>query len=464
MKTVVIPVETKSRELYGKLWLSLNLVSKDMEVILGDKRLIRKQLFNIDPDFYIAVGAGGGRKNTFKELSKRTKIGILDTEGAVFQTQGSLIKRYSAETLEHVDLYFSWGREQSELMESEFSETGVEIISTGNPRFDLLHPPLRELYSQRSAKIQAKKPYILFITNFSRANHYRGTSKRKQSEEFYHQSQMVDEFITAAKTLANTYSRWNFIIRPHPSEDHETYEEHFLGTQNISVNYAGDVRTWIYDATAVVHAGSTAGIESKLMETPTIGYLPVDGYTYPPLPINVSLEATSVSELSSILDKIYTDINEEMAYDKNSSPSPALHNWFANAKKPTSAEAITKNIKNSLGDDQTSIIDNKYDLEYASKGSRLFKSMFYTDIITRVLKYNQTLLNTTQKNTTLDFSQYPSLSGQRFQMFPGTSASELEDMRNDICGHSCINNNITIERITPWADVYRLQKQGSALV
>jgi surface carbohydrate biosynthesis protein len=458
MNTVVIPVETKSRELYGKLWLSLNLVSKDMEVILGDKRLIRKQVFNLDPDFYIAVGAGSKREKTFKELRKRAKIGILDTEGAVFQSKDSLVERYSAKTLEYVDLYFSWGRKQSKLMKSEFSEADVDVVTTGNPRFDLLHSPLRKLYAPGSTAISGKKPYILFITNFSLGNHYRDTHRWEESEEAYYQRQMVNEFTTAVKTLANTYCCWHFIIRPHPSENHDTYKNRFSSAQNISVDYTGDVRTWIYDATAVVHAGSTVGIESKMMETPTIGYLPIDEYTCPSLPINASLKAKTFGELSSELDNFCSNTDKTIISEEELSKNSVLHNWFANANEPTSAGIIAKSIEDSLYHDEKSLVENKYSLQHTLKGLRLFKSIFYTKIATSLLKHNQNVLDAVQKGTSLDFSQYPSLSGQRFQMFPGTSASELGEMKNNIYRYSHIKDNVNINRITPWADVYRIKK------
>ena len=54
----------------------------------------------------------------------------------------------------------------------------ARIFETGNPRFDLLRPGLRELYRPDAEALRARfGDFILINTNFARYNHYFGRDK-----------------------------------------------------------------------------------------------------------------------------------------------------------------------------------------------------------------------------------------------------------------------------------------------
>ncbi len=51
-----------------------------------------------------------------------------------------------------------------------------KLVLTGNPRFDLLRPELRDYYAPEAARLKKRYgPYLLVNTNFADSNHYMGS-------------------------------------------------------------------------------------------------------------------------------------------------------------------------------------------------------------------------------------------------------------------------------------------------
>ena len=57
MRTAAIPVETKVRELDGKLWLALNLVERGFRVAVGRLAALNSGLDLLKPDIYLGKSA-----------------------------------------------------------------------------------------------------------------------------------------------------------------------------------------------------------------------------------------------------------------------------------------------------------------------------------------------------------------------------------------------------------------------
>jgi len=113
-------------------------------------------------------------------------------------------------------------------------------------------------------------------------------------------------------------------IRPHPSEDHSTYERVFEGNDSIHVEHSGDVRPWIMGADLLVHVNCTTGIESALLNKPVVAYRPIiDQDLDIELPNAVSIEASNREELyqqikhfSASEDEYYLDKRQRETLDK----------------------------------------------------------------------------------------------------------------------------------------------------
>jgi surface carbohydrate biosynthesis protein len=83
MSTVAIPIETKVRELDGKLWLGLHLLARDHSVVLGPAGEVKASLHRTAPDMYISKDLGDGNVDFFDALrAAGCRVCGLPTEGA----------------------------------------------------------------------------------------------------------------------------------------------------------------------------------------------------------------------------------------------------------------------------------------------------------------------------------------------------------------------------------------------
>jgi surface carbohydrate biosynthesis protein len=177
MSVIGIPIEIKAREFHGKLWLAAKLARAGHKVALGDKSHLRATLFEeVKPDIYISKSMckGGGTEKIFEQLKQYgASVTVLDSEGGLGSSKNKWLEmRVTEELLEYVDAIFAWGEIQaSALEETTYSPENIHV--TGNPRFDLLRPELREFYSEQAKKLKEEfGNYILINTNFGVTNSY----------------------------------------------------------------------------------------------------------------------------------------------------------------------------------------------------------------------------------------------------------------------------------------------------
>jgi len=350
MSSVAIPIETKVREFHGKLWLGLNLVDNSHKVILGPADEIKYSLIHSEPDVYITKDPGDGNIEFFESLNTAGCLVCgLDTEGGVYSSLENF-DRNKNEAPKYFDFYFMWGQAQAELLKERVTNPDT-IVTTGNPRFDLLSEPLRSIYSYESEQLRKKYGnYVLFNMNFSWANHFKPDDHIKQQQRLFGEydmdkyryiSELYNEFITAIHSLRPDQSEYNIIIRPHPSEDHTTYERNFRNYENVFVEHDGDVRNWISGANVVVHNSCTTGIEAAMMECPVLAYRPIQNEKYDKeLPNIVSEEIFTRDELT---DRISHYTKNTTDYQMNTEQQKELKQYFHNLDL-SAAQKITEYI------------------------------------------------------------------------------------------------------------------------
>jgi hypothetical protein len=199
--------------------------------------------------------------------------------------------------------------------------------------------------------------------NFAWANHFDPENQVKRQNKafggydlnkFNYISELYNEFITSIHSLQPHEQEFNIVIRPHPSENHETYRRIFRNYDNVFVKYSGDVRSWIAGSAVVVHNSCTTGIESALMDHPVIAFRPVQNKTYDKeLPNLVSEEVYNREDLS---DRILYYVENDVDYSMNEDQRQELKRYFHNVDT-VAAELIAKKI-DSLSIDKKKSYDH----------------------------------------------------------------------------------------------------------
>ncbi len=337
MKIIALPVETKVRELDGKFWLALNLAARGYRVALGELTELKANLHSIRPNVY--VGDSAVEKESRLILYEKLKnanimVAVFDTEGGIIYSQDYYRGRLSKNVLKYVDLYLAWGEETANIFREHLGTTNIRVYVTGNPSFDLLSKRYRSYYLPEYDEIKNRyNKFVLINTHFGFFNHYDNEKYvfplvSKFPGLYNFKKALFNEFINAIRYLSVHYPQINFIIRPHPSENFDTYRSLFLNSKNVYVEHQYSVHPWALAASMVIHNNCTTGVESVLLDRPVISYNPIQNDRWDVfLPTYVSRKALSVSELSEAVDQFYVKLDRsvELSVDQTNEIQKSLH-------------------------------------------------------------------------------------------------------------------------------------------
>ena len=315
-----LPLEVKTRDLDSRLYLGVKLLEAGYACIIGHKSGVHRLLENADAPFvYLSKG---DKKTAIPRLVKQRggRFVMLDEEGGVYDKDmrrfGSRIYR---NVMSYVDLYLAWGERQRTLLiqqRTAIPEEDIEVV--GNPRFDLCKPGLNRFYSEVCSGTPRRSGYILANTSFGAANHRLGDNLatyhrtvfgrhkgyqaeiRRLSE---HQRQVLTLFVEAIRRLAAAHPTREFVIRPHPVENSETYVREFSSFTNVTVITEGTAPEWIRGAACVIHHDCTTGLEAMFFRRPTISYCPLlNENLIQWLPVAAGYQIRTSKELLDVVD------------------------------------------------------------------------------------------------------------------------------------------------------------------
>lgn len=440
MANIAIPIEIKTREFDGKLWLATQLAESGHRVAIGYRNPMRDAaLHDIEPDLFLtkAAAKSSSRLKLFHELQKyECDIAVLDAEGGVMNSpQDYFEKRISEDILQSVDLFFAWGNEPAEVIREMTSFPDEKLIISGNPRFDLLHSGIRDIYSDEADRLRDEfEKYVLINTNFARANHKDPDYSYNSNSKTEYIKYILDEFIELIPELANISQLDTVIIRPHPSENPDLYNEEFSTDSSVVINQSGDVRAWILGAKAVLHNSCTTGIESAMLNTPVLSFEPNNAPVDSPRPTLPNFVSKSVSNLDNLISDVRSYVKEDVTYQLSPEQQSQLKKYFANVDEPA-----TEKIVNAMSSSISS--------------SNLAPTPSLTKQAKTWAKHGE-LSSVVETLMSRDFDR----SDYSKQKFPGLSLAEVQARISDFEKVSSIEN-IRAKPVNRYHDIYWVYKE-----
>jgi surface carbohydrate biosynthesis protein len=362
-KWLIMPIETKVRELYGKLLLSFIAAEAGFHVIIGSKDEISRRAKYLPKGFILNFGLA----KTFERSSKLYKeyghnVIVMDEEGLVTLNDDIYLRyRVSEDTLRQTDLFFCWGDRQAKLVESKAEGTGCKVISSGNPRFDILRFECRSVFATQVEKLKSEySPMILINTNFGSFNHLNGVDftikslRAKQwmstpEDEKYHmdrlnfQGRIFKNFRDMLPVLSHEFKNYNIVLRPHPSENHDIWREYTKDLPNVHVLHDGTVEAWILASEVLIHNGCTTAVQAYILDKPVIAYRPVISDNHESKLANSLSE--QVKTLNELADKI-KDISKWYKQDDCSVKDLLADEYISGRKSFFSSELIVNELNN----------------------------------------------------------------------------------------------------------------------
>jgi len=315
-----LPIEIASRELESRVLLALLGMRSGMEVILGRKRLLHRNLRHMPKGVVL-----------FKTLTMRDAEAMveanavghgtvaLDEEvpGLVATQEG--LKWVMESAVAESDIILAAGADHETALRRKFPSHQRKFVVVGNPRWDLLRPELRGYYEAQAEAIRARHGrFFLVNTNFGGLNNVKGSPdrmlERLQATGRIDMTKASDvEFITATRrlqaanlaaiknlvhTLPDRFPDHRFVVRPHPNERLDTWQEWTRDVPRVSVVRDGSAAAWILAAEALIHTHCTTGVEAFALEKPAVSLQAADAF------VSANFVANQVNEVARTVPEV----------------------------------------------------------------------------------------------------------------------------------------------------------------
>lgn len=405
-----IPVEVKDRELYAKILLAKYAAENGFNVILGKKNDVNRLVLSMPPGVYLGLGIAQNYNNFFEKLSNLGHIiAVGEEEGLItYSDKMYLDMRISHQTIQNVDLIFTWGEENYHIISAGRDNTESKLCITGNPRFDLLKPDFSGVYDDHISLIKSKyDKFILVCTSFPSCNHFikkidylkslidKKTLTSEKSIANFKRYQKVksstfQSFLDAIPVLAETYSDTDIVIRPHPSENKEVYQIFSDKYKNVFIESSFSVHPWILSSMGVVHHYCTTSIEAFASDVPSFSLRPVkDELSEKEIPFKCSNECPTVEIL---IKKINNIVFSQKDYKPNPQLKKEYEKYVLNMGDTISSELIIQKIISYLNTNPSQYNHNFHQLfnEYIGRLGFLLRSLIRTMVMKKKIEIKYT--------------------------------------------------------------------------
>ena len=361
--TLILPVETLTREFDAKLHLALRAADRGWRVIIGGRTAIHSALPNLPQSIYVAKGIRTGNKRIFKLLEQLGHVIVaLDEESLIRQSDEALLMMLDEKTFNRPRLLFAWGKSDADVWRGFKGYDGNQIIEAGNPRIDLLRPELSGYFAPDAAALRARLgAYVLVSTNFSMVNHYipdhvrfrtaKGTEAARRealkSGLVEHKSKIFEAFRQLIPALAEAIAPVNLVVRFHPSENPGVWIAAAGGRKNVHVTNEGAIAPWLIAAKALVQNNCTSAVEAAIIGTPTFAFRPQVSREYDvDLPNRLSIGCGTAEDLISAIQAI---LSGTPSSGPGSERMALLRPHIASVDGPLSCERILDSLETHAG-------------------------------------------------------------------------------------------------------------------
>jgi surface carbohydrate biosynthesis protein len=359
---LVLPIESNVRELDSKTLLAAVAAERGHGAILLRLADFGRVVPRLPPAVVLQKDIIGSQLINSAKAAGHVVV-ALDEEGLVQRDPDDYLhRRVSVPALAGCARFLAWGDMHRETLLRKAPEYAHRIIPTGNPRFDLLRPELRGLYQDAAERlIKRYGQFVMINSNFGTANHRLGEGYIRQhwasggwsegvgreqllKRILTFQSALLTDFALTVEALAEELrGECAVIVRPHPSENHQTWRDHLSHIPNVAVFHEGPVLSWLLASRALIHNSCTTGIEATLLDRPTFAYMPVrDQAAESSLPNGVSIQVESRDDL---LAAVAGTVRCAAAPRQPTTGRELLAHHVASLEGPLAADAILDQVE-----------------------------------------------------------------------------------------------------------------------
>lgn len=437
---LILPIETKNRELHAKVLLALVAAERGWGVVIGDKTATRLHQQYLPPGTFLEKDINVGSATVFAAARAHgNRVSALCEEGLVyFNAEDYIQRRIDRDSVDLVDYFFVWGKRQSTDVAEVFNDGARTIVPSGNPRFDLLRPEWRGVYSKGVKRITEEYGRIILLnTKFStvsnthpdmqdyvayltRAGKIQTSSVEKLWQQYVSLNhELFSNFRETLPILAESFPNHTIIVRTHPSEDDAPWQEVSAGLSNVDVVHRGNVHEWIIAADAVIQNNCTTAVESFLLGKPAISYRP-STHTEAEfmLPNKVSIHAHTPTELVTCTRQALDNPGYgERLYAQQGA---LVREYVANIDGPMACETIMNTLDTLM-------------LPHAPAQFPITRGGASLSVLRKIRRMVSPL--------------YQGPHGYSYKKFPGLSLEEMQDIISSFQSLSSRFSDITVRKV-----------------
>ncbi len=334
MARILIAIDQKWRDLPGHVYAGAMLEQLGHEVKYVRNNLEKHYARVAKPDLVLLNHLTPVKKQNFARYLKShgVKVAILPTEGipTLEKMRPSFVGGPDCD-LGAVDLHFVWNQPMADILQENPTIREGVIQKIGSPRFDFYREPLLLSLPSRQDflnkyKLDPNLPVVTFATNFTQASFYTanqdffeknarsykrdaafeamfGNHREVPRKDHLSRAIFTDGFLKLVEHFPNV----NFILKLHPSEDHQFYQciiqdkipSAASRVKIISSEYIWDV---IVVSDVLMSRSCTTALESWFLGKPTIEMqLNPDDWYFSPEHASGSDMVSNVTELKKKL-------------------------------------------------------------------------------------------------------------------------------------------------------------------
>ena len=296
-RTLYLYCGVKGTDLFGKTLLAARAVARGWRVYLGGfVEILDMVARDGAPGLLVENNIFDSKADRLGNLKSRGfRIADLDEEGVIYvDPEGYCAEKVGPRALEATDVVLATGARQEGHIRQHRPRAAAKLRLTGNPRFDTLMPGARSVFEESAGAIRQRYGRFLLVNlNFNPANPGRKTDMVAKWRKLGklatpRQVDLVHRWVEHKKRrmaglqalLAEVVRAGMFeriVLRPHPEENHDTWREWAARMGgNIAFRYdpQSGANPWMLASTMMLHAGCTTGIESLLLDLPSVSFVP----------------------------------------------------------------------------------------------------------------------------------------------------------------------------------------------
>ena len=363
-KILFLPIETKNREFLGKLLTAVKATDRNWLVFLGQAKNVRKVLPGFLPGVYSEISIPEYKYGSHLLLLSQAGHKIVNIcEESVTYPDGKdyCDRKVGEKSLGLTEIFFASGKRHAKDVAKFRDINPDQLPITGSNRMDILRFGYRDVYAPMAKEINDRLgSFILVNTNFARCNPHpnygnrlAGLQKKNvisdsnqvkiwQGSHDY-KAKLMTEFMDFIPDLASR-SDCKVVVRPHPSENHEVWNNWAEAYKDVLIQHEGSANEWMMAAKATIHNGCTTGLEGFVLERPVIAYVPDPSNDFSKNIANqVSHQVNTKDELLETVDRaLQTGCLD--SGEKRRVKTGKLKYYIDNVDGPLAAERIVEEL------------------------------------------------------------------------------------------------------------------------